>query len=202
MIDTDLSLDKQSNARKYLNRNPLQRFIVSRFLRKVVELVESESPATVLDAGCGEGFLLNELRQRLAGTRLMGLDFSAEALRFPLNRDEGWDKMRGDVTGLPFGDASVEVVTCVEVLEHLHRPEFALAELARVCGRSIVLSVPNEPWFRLTNVARLRYVRDLGNTPGHIQHWSLKSFARLVASHFHIKEVTTSFPWTIVRAER
>ena len=190
-----------SNARKYLNKNPLQRVIVSRFLNKIATLVASQSPTAVLDVGCGEGFVLKELRRRLSGVRLAGLDFSAEAFRYPLHSDGQWDKMRGDASHLPFRDSSVEVVTCLEVLEHLPRPEEALAELARVCGRCVVLSVPNEPWFRIGNLARLKNLRELGNGPGHIQHWSAQSFARLVASHFQVKEVTTSLPWTIVLGE-
>lgn len=191
-----------SNAQKYLSKNPLQRLIVSRFLDKVGELVQSQRPTRVLDAGCGEGFVLNELRERLPGASLVGVDFSVGALGYRLHSNGQWDKMRGDVTRLPFRDSSVEVVTCLEVLEHLPRPDEALAELARVCSRSIVLSVPHEPWFRIANLARLKNLRELGNGPGHIQHWSARSFRRQVASHFRVKAVTTSFPWTIVLAER
>ncbi len=203
MVQTTLEAEElSSNAKKHLSKNPLLRLMMSRFLDRVAALVERQSPASVLDAGCGEGFVLNELGKRLPAVRFVGLDFSAEALRYPLHSNGQWDQMRGDVTHLPFRDSSVEVVTCLEVLEHLPRPDLALAELARVCRRSIVLSVPNEPWFRLSNVARLKNIRELGNGPGHIQHWSVRSFPRLVGSHFHVKKVITSFPWTIVLAER
>ena len=203
MVQTTLEVEElSSNAKKHLSKNPLLRLMLSRFLDRVAVLVERQAPTSVLDAGCGEGFVLNELGKRLPAVRFVGLDFSAEALRYPLHSNGQWDRMRGDVTHLPFRDSSVEVVTCLEVLEHLPRPDLALAELARVCGHSIVLSVPNEPWFRLSNVARLKNIRELGNGPGHIQHWSVRSFPRLVGSHFRVKKVVTSFPWTIVLAER
>lgn len=195
--------DISSNANKYLSQNPLQRLVISRFLDAIGELVERQRPISVLDAGCGEGFVLNELRKRLPGVALMGLDFSAEALRYPLHSDDRWEKMRSDVTHLPFRDTCVDVVTCLEVLEHLREPEQALAELQRVCGRTIVLSVPNEPWFRIANLVRLKNLRELGNGPGHIQHWSARSFPRFVSSRFRVKQiVTTALPWTIVLAER
>ena len=190
-----------SNAKKYLSKNPLQRLIISRFLDKVAMLVERQLPTSVLDAGCGEGFVLNELRSRLPGVPFVGVDLTDEALRYPLHSNGKWDTMRGDVTHLPFRDSSIEIVTCLEVLEHLPQPSEALAELVRVCSRRVVLSVPNEPWFRIANLARLKNLRELGNGPGHIQHWNARSFPRLVASHFRVKEVSTSFPWTIVLAE-
>jgi hypothetical protein len=50
----------------------------------------------------------------------------------------------------------------------------------------------------MLNVARGAYVRQLGNTPGHLNHWSRTSFTRLLARHGEPIEVRSPFPWTMV----
>jgi len=130
------------------------------------------------------------------------MDYSAATLNYTLHAQGQWDRVRGDIRSLPFKDCSVEAVLCLEVLEHLIQPERALEEICRVCSRYAIMSVPNEPWFRLANLARLKNIRALGNAPGHIQHWGVQSFADLVASYLRVRLVTTSFPWAIVVAAR
>ena len=63
-----------------------------------------------------------------------------------------------------------------------------------------VVSVPREPVWRAANLARGKYLGALGNTPGHIQHWSTRRFSRLVATRFDVVNVRTPFPWTVVGA--
>ncbi|HMQ28482.1 MAG TPA: methyltransferase domain-containing protein, partial [Acidimicrobiales bacterium] len=94
-----------------------------------------------------------------------------------------------------------DLVLALEVLEHVPEPEAVLSEIARVGRGAVVLSVPWEPVWRLGNLARGRYVRDLGNTPGHIQHFGRGGFRRLVARHLDVREVRRPVPWTFVRAD-
>jgi ubiquinone/menaquinone biosynthesis C-methylase UbiE len=115
-----------------------------------------------------------------------------------------WDELGlpmffGDATSLPFVDSSVDLVVGLEMLEHVPRPDRALREIARVCGGTAVLSVPREPIWRAGNIARGRYVRDLGNTPGHVNHWSARGFERFVSSRFDIVDTAKPLPWTMLR---
>jgi SAM-dependent methyltransferase len=88
----------------------------------------------VLDAGCGEGVLVQEYAGRL---HIEGVDanYRSEAVR------------EGSVTALPYADGSFDEVLCLDVLEHLTFPEqpAALGELFRVLkpGGGALLSVPN-----------------------------------------------------------
>ena len=61
-----------------------------------------------------------------------------------------------------------------------------------------MLSVPREPIFRGGNLATGRHVRALGNTPGHLNHWSAPAFLRFVSREAALVEVRKPLPWTAV----
>ena len=98
-----------------------------------------------------------------------------------------------------------DLVVCSEVLEHLEDPEQALKNIKELCNENgfILLSVPKEPIWRICNMARGKYWKDLGNTPGHIQHWTKRDFCRMVVNNgMKIISVKTPFPWTMVLAKK
>jgi SAM-dependent methyltransferase len=102
---------------------------------------------------------------------------------------------------LPFPNDTFDCVCSLEVLEHLERPGDALAELARVSRRSVLVSVPREPLWRLVHVLAGRDLRRLGDTPGHINHWSSAELERLVSGYGRVVAVHKPFPWTVVSAD-
>ncbi len=89
-------------------------------------------PCSVLDVGCGAGFLSNYLVQR--GHRVIGLDAApdclAEAARHDASRTVIYEQ--GDALALPYDDASFDVVCAMDFLEHVEEPGRAIAEIARV----------------------------------------------------------------------
>ncbi|MGI8903885.1 MAG: methyltransferase domain-containing protein, partial [Solirubrobacteraceae bacterium] len=90
-----------------------------------------------------------------------------------------------------------ELVSAIEVLEHVPDPDRTLGEMARVARGHLLVSVPREPLWRGLNLARCAYVRELGNTPGHVNHFSKKGFVKLLARHGEVIEARTPFPWTM-----
>ena len=114
-------------------------------------------------------------------TRVVFLGFDQERPELPFTA--------GDGTQLPFGDDQFDVVVAAEVLEHLPDPEGGLAELARVGRRHLLLSVPQEPIFRGCNLLAGRYLRDWGNTPGHVNHWSKRGFVRFVGQVGQVRQL-------------
>jgi SAM-dependent methyltransferase len=187
-----------SNLSKHTSSNPLQQYLLGRFHARATGLLALVEPAPrcVLDAGCGEGFAMQAVLGPL-NIRVIGLDGSAGALQIAgkLNPSSGFSA--GDLFALPFPDQSFDLVVCMEVLEHLSDPHRGLKELCRVSAGWLLLSVPNEPFFRGANFLRGKNMHDWGNDPGHVNHWSARGFTRFIADSCRIVASTTSFPWTL-----
>jgi ubiquinone/menaquinone biosynthesis C-methylase UbiE len=157
------------------------------------------APASVLEVGVGEGEVSSLVRERFPEARIVGVDLPDDDLADHW-RARGLACTFADIVDLPFPSRSFDLVLAIEVLEHVPDPAAALAELDRLCRRDLVVSVPREPIWRAANLARGKYLGALGNTPGHIQHWSARRFSSLVASRFDVVSVRTPFPWTMVGA--
>jgi SAM-dependent methyltransferase len=99
---------------------------------------------------------------------------------------------------LPFEDGSFDLVLCCEVLEHVERPREALAEVARVGRDFVLISTPWEPVWRVMNMARGKYLRDLGNTPGHIQHFGRGDLIELAETRLEVVSIRRPLPWTVI----
>ncbi|MEU0784274.1 class I SAM-dependent methyltransferase [Streptomyces sp. NPDC006173] len=122
----------------------------ARTLRQARMLATALGPATsgartVLDIGCGDGTAAQAAAPLLAGHRVVGVDWSQDALRRARTRVPY--AVRGELTGggLPFAPASADAVLFSEVVEHLVDPDGALDEIRRVLrpGGHLMLSTPN-----------------------------------------------------------
>jgi 2-polyprenyl-3-methyl-5-hydroxy-6-metoxy-1,4-benzoquinol methylase len=184
---------------KYRSKNPIERRLMKGFFAALSDALPLEHPATVLEVGVGEGEISAKLRSRYPGAHIVGIDLHDDALAAEW-RTRGLVGVFGDIARLPFPPQAFDLVMAIEVLEHVNEPSVALAELVRVSRGRLVLSVPREPIWRVANMARGKYLADLGNTPGHIQHWSRRGFAELVGSQLDVVSVSTPFPWTMVEA--
>lgn len=184
---------------KYGSSSRVVRRLIGGFERALDELIDLAEPSSILDVGCGEGVLTSRWADRLPDTTIVGLDLPDPRLeadwlprRGPNLRFTG-----GRVEQLSFADDEFDLVTAIETLEHVPEPERALAEMARVARRHLLVSVPREPVWRALNLARGAYVDQLGNTPGHIHHWSRRALTRLLAHHGQPIELRAPFPWSM-----
>ena len=184
---------------KYASQNPIEKAMMRRFLATLDRMVEGLQPTNLLEVGVGEGEILQRMAARFPAATVLGLDLPDEHLAEEWRR-RGLPAEFGDVTALRFADGEFDLVMAIEVLEHVPEPDAALAELARVCSGTVVLSVPSEPIWRIGNMARGRYVREWGNTPGHVNHWGRRSFRRAVSRHFEVEAGASTLPWTMLRA--
>ncbi len=184
---------------KYGARNPVARRLVTRFRRDLLELVELAAPASLIDVGCGEGVLTADLARGVAGP-VLGVDLDDPRLvaRWTVNSEPNLRYRAADAAALPAADGEFDAASAIEVLEHLPEPDAVLAEMRRAARRWLIVSVPREPLWRAANVARGAYLRSLGNTPGHVSHWSRRGFVSLLRRHGSIEAIRSPFPWTLL----
>ena len=152
----------------------------------------------VHEIGCGEGHISSRLAR--TGFRVRACDVSvaliAEARE--AHGELGIEFETKSIYDLTRAADSAPLIVCCEVLEHLEQPEVALDRLADIATDWCLMSVPREPIWRALNFARGKYLADLGNTPGHLQHWSKAAFLRFVERRFDIVECRSPLPWTMV----
>lgn len=184
---------------KYEMRNPVGRFLLSRFDRAVFESVRETAADSVLEIGCGEGHV-TDLILRTNASRVLATDISFTLIKENIAKfkDPRVSFRAVDLLSiLPI--ERFEAVVCCEVIEHLDNPELGLDILRDLEAREYVLSVPREPIFRFLNMCRGAYLRDFGNSPGHLSHFSQSAFLRFVERRFIIRALRAPLPWTVVR---
>jgi 2-polyprenyl-3-methyl-5-hydroxy-6-metoxy-1,4-benzoquinol methylase len=184
---------------KYGSTNPVVRRLMSSFERTLADLWAKASPATLLDVGCGEGMLTQRWAKALHPARVVGIDLDDPGLHAEWEKrsEPNLEYRVMKAENLPFADGEFELATAIEVLEHVPDPEHTVAEMARVASRHLLVSVPREPLWRGLNMARGAYLRDLGNTPGHVNHWSKRGFVTMLSRYGRVVEARSPFPWTM-----
>jgi 2-polyprenyl-3-methyl-5-hydroxy-6-metoxy-1,4-benzoquinol methylase len=185
---------------KYGSNNPVVKRLMSGFHDTLDELWGRAAPSSVLDVGCGEGVLTVQWAERLGEGRVVGIDLDDPKLRAEWAKRErpNLEFRAEEATRLSFADGEFELAAAIEVLEHVPEPEATLAEMARVARSHLLVSVPREPLWRGLNMARGAYLRDLGNTPGHVNHWSKRGFVSLLSRYGAVEEARSPFPWTML----
>ena len=184
---------------KYASRHPIERRLVDGFLTELDRLVALTGAREAHEVGCGEG----ELARRLAhkGLRVRGTDASAgvvaEAQARAREAELEIDFETRPIEALAPERDAAELIVCCEVLEHVSDPQAALGILEKLARPWLVVSVPREPLWRVLNLARLKYVGELGNTPGHLNHWSRRGLRELLDGRLEVVEVSSPLPWTM-----
>ena len=186
---------------KYERTGGIGAWLVDRFYDAVRDLLQ---PAlrpgdTMMEIGCGAGYSTERLRAWIPeGIACAGSDVGASLVDKARRRNPGTPIIQQSVYSLAMPTKSVDVLVMMEVLEHLEQPAAALAELARVARRHVLISTPREPVWRALNMARGKYLGALGNTPGHVQHWSSVGLRRAVSPSFEVQAMRCPLPWTIL----
>lgn len=191
---------------KYGSRNPIARALMKGFLDAFDALSAESGAKTAYEAGCGEGML--SLRLVAQGLQVKGSDVEdpivEEANRRATARGLNPIFAARNLLELSPEETAADLIVCCEVLEHIPNPSIALDHLACLTRRYLLLSVPHEPLWRILNMARGKYISALGNTPGHVNHWSPRRFVGELGRRFDIVAVRKPLPWTMVlcRAHR
>jgi 2-polyprenyl-3-methyl-5-hydroxy-6-metoxy-1,4-benzoquinol methylase len=191
---------------KYKSKNPISRFLVSNFIRTFknnLRTLPSGSVTSICEVGCAEGELLKLVHEAFPLAALFACDISEDEILkarqnckpIPINYSiQNAERLQ------QYNSSEFDLVICCEVLEHLQNPAEGLQELFRIAKTHILVSVPNEPIWRILNLARAKYIQSLGNTPGHLNHWSPIQFSGFLRTNpgWSIIKRTYPLPWQMV----
>lgn len=190
------SINAGNIYKKYSSTNPIVRKLMANFLSNLDELIIRTNPPKIHEIGCGEGHLISRY---FDGRRiLIASDYSKEIINEAIQNhsDMGIRFFNESIYDLS-SDYEADCIICCEVLEHLEFPGKAIEVLSHLAKPYLIASVPDEPIWRFLNIIRGAYIKDLGNTPGHLNHWSSVQFLELLERKFDIIEVKKPFPWTM-----
>jgi ubiquinone/menaquinone biosynthesis C-methylase UbiE len=159
-----------------------------------------------IELGCGEGFSTEKIHKFLP----QSAEFTAsEYVKYLVPRAQKKNPkikvIQESVYELKHKNDTFDLVFLLEVLEHLDYPDKALKEIKRVTKPEgyIVVGVPREPLWRALNMIRLKYLKDFGNTTGHLNHWSTRGVTKFVEKHFGaVIARKTPLPWALVLAKK
>jgi ubiquinone/menaquinone biosynthesis C-methylase UbiE len=187
---------------KYKNQNPIARWLTDGFFAAVGNVLQQlPTDYRLLEIGCGPGESTRRILSMLKGQYLEASEYEQKLVDLHHQHSFPVPLRQESVYELQREDDAFDAVIMLEVLEHLQDYEAALQEVFRVARKHVIISVPNEPLWRILNFMRGKYWSAWGNTPGHLNHWSSNSLARLIGQYGTVIDLQTPTPWTIVLAE-
>jgi ubiquinone/menaquinone biosynthesis C-methylase UbiE len=187
---------------KYEDTNFISKFLVDNYFKSVQKLLNKiKNINRAHEIGCGEGRSTVKLSKMVAN--LTASEYVNDLVTMAQQNNPDLQVFQESAYELKNKDSSVDLVFLLEVLEHLDYPELAIKELKRISKKYLILGVPREPIWCALNMCRLKYLKDFGNTPGHLNHWSKTSLVKLIEKEFgKVIAVETPLPWTIILAEK
>lgn len=115
----------------------------------VKSLLPKERLRNALDVGCGDGYLCS-LYKKMGVERVVGTDLSKNRIDYAKANYGDCEFLQADINNLKFPDGSFELVSAVEVIEHLENPTEAVKEMSRLSSRYVLITVPYKE--RLTEI--------------------------------------------------
>ncbi len=182
---------------KYTDKGWIPRIALSFYFHTLERYMRGFDYSKILEVGCGEGFILEKVLD-FGSHSLVGIDLDIQRLKLARKFAPHAMLIQADAHFLPFPPSSFDVVLLLEVLEHVGEPERVLKEVNRITKKFVLISVPHEPWWRIGNILRGKYVRNFGNTPEHIHHWGWRGIRKLVLPYFEIEKMSLSFLWIFI----
>ena len=194
----------ENQIEKYESKNPISNYLVKNFFKNIEKMINSISSKdkvkSALEAGCGDGYL-SQFLIKINVPLVKSFDISESLVTLAKNRVPSHNFYIQSIYEMDRCE-DADLIICCEVLEHLETPDLALEKIYECSQKYVILSVPNEPIWRILNILRGKYLSDYGNTFGHINHWSKNKFIKFVEQRFEIIKVATPLPWTMILAKK
>lgn len=157
----------------YNSKNRIVSYVHRKRLIEITKIIPNKE-LIVLDAGCGEGHLLEYIGIHKPKTKLIGVDITKIALISAKKRvKKSCRLIHGDLTKIPLKNDSVDVITCTETLEHITQYLKVFSEFERILkpGGILITTVPNETTW---TIARFILRRKPVKVPDHVNSFTPK----------------------------
>lgn len=189
---------------EYGSSNVVVKKLIENYYEKIQNIIKTyfERDVRVLEVGCGAAESSDKILKMLDGSHFEISDYDIRYYNKVREFKKHLNITLETVYALKRADNSFDAVFLLEVLEHLENYELALQELFRVSRNYVIISVPNEPLWRFLNLLRLKYLKDWGNTPGHINHWNTAGLAKLISKYGEVIKICYPVPWVILLARK
>lgn len=184
------------NFINYYKKNKTYITFTDARLSKIINIVNDLKPESLLDIGCGSGYLLDQLSKTVSSRNLWGIDVYSN------KKNKKWNYKKADINyPLPFEDNSFNCIVLGEVIEHVPDPDFLLQECYRVLKKRgiLIISTPNlvswanrllvllgiQPLYTETSIEINlgRYFKILGQgekTQGHLKIFTHRSLSEIL----------------------
>lgn len=163
----------------YKSKNKLVKYVHMKRLKKILQFLPKNQNLKVLDAGCGEGHLVELLSNNLKDNVYYGVDITDVAIEKAKARCPSAKILKGSISSLQFPDKFFDVVICTEVIEHIYDYEKVIVELKRVLKDEgfLIITFPNETnW----TISRFLLGRRPIKVPDHVNSFNHKKMKKTV----------------------
>tara|TARA_B100000963_G_C22540238_1_gene631832 strand:+ start:184 stop:924 length:741 start_codon:yes stop_codon:yes gene_type:complete len=171
----DLSIFYSKNSPYQLKRTSRKTDINSKHIKQILSLVRENKPKSILDVGCGTGYLTKVLEKENYNKCISAIDYNIPIF---LKNNNQFKCFEGDILEKlkSFNDNSFELVICTHVLEHIKSPELVLRDLRRISNNNLLIICPLEKNFKWGMNYHINFYKDQ------------LSFAKLVYDSGFLKE--------------
>lgn len=194
---------RPETASKYLKKNYLRQYVIDKFLKQILKLVEQSRAVSILDLGCGEGLVDYYLLKSLPQLKIIGADQDQQALEVARALNPGAQYQQVDARRTGWADQSFDLVMTNEVLEHVEDYHLVIQEAARVSKNFFLVSVPEWPFYQGANFLIGANWKTWGEHPDHVVSFTCRKLQAAVEPHFPGTTIwQRAFPWLLALARR
>ncbi len=189
--------------KEYNSSNIFTKYLINNYFKNLFKIINCfDTNYKFLEVGCGAGESSRRIYSFLNGQSFEASEYDERYVRELKKLNLPFNVKQESVYELKRGNNEFDCIFFLEVLEHLEYPEAALKELFRVSNKYVLISIPCEPIWRILNMFRFKYLKNFGNTPGHLNHYSPNKITTLIKKFGKVKNYYFSFPWQIILAEK
>lgn len=139
----DLSIFYEKNSPFLIERTSKYTDINSKHLKQIISLIKEQKPKSILDVGCGTGYLINLIEKENYTKYISALDYNIPSF---IKKNQKYKCIEGDIFERLklLDDNSFELIICTHVLEHIKYPELVFKDLRRISSNSLLIICPLE----------------------------------------------------------